>query len=649
MSCGELLPNMVKGASGQGGVNQLGGVFVNGRPLPEPIRRKIVELSHSGVRPCDISRQLRVSHGCVSKILGRYYETGSIKPGVIGGSKPKVATPNVVTKIEDYKQENPSIFAWEIRDRLLQENICDKNNVPSVSSINRIVRTRAQQRQKAIQEKAGFINPHIPLLPDPSTGLPVLSSEAFLPNGSSMGLITPHYGTLPTPGIIPQQPFITSLPAPPQGARMPPHFSHPVAAVAGGGVATADSTYMSGQLTQIPAYTPSDHAHITYGHGTVADQTAALHAKLPSHMQAHPQPNFTSSAANLQTGGCFVYSTNSSTLQAVASGNSSMTSQSGNATRLQAPVSSTSLPQAAVSPNGLCPCSPPTCQTASPSCRQGQGSEVPMAIDTANAHSPNMPVSSSDKAAMMSRSNSEEALAGFQKGGEQPEVDSSSESSDSGDHAPAATGAPPAFTVAQLHELERTFTAVPFPNQGHIQDLAHRLKLNQHQVQAWFNYQNAGARGWGPQRKSSGGNYSPHQADSHSMQPDHLKQGSWNPAAAASAHSMLPGSTAATVYANPPSTSADYRDYAVPVHTHTPPSTSIYSHLTQSGSGVAIPTTHGTALPQISENGIGTTTASSTWPVNYHHHMFSSFTNHQASMQSAVSTTRKSISPCSST
>ncbi|XP_077479564.1 paired box protein Pax-8 isoform X1 [Stigmatopora argus] len=132
-------------ARGHGGLNQLGGMFVNGRPLPEVIRQRIVDMAHQGVRPCDISRQLRVSHGCVSKILGRYYETGSIKPGVIGGSKPKVATPKVVDKIAEYKRQNPTMFAWEIRDRLLAEAVCDGDTVPSVSSINRIIRTKVQQ------------------------------------------------------------------------------------------------------------------------------------------------------------------------------------------------------------------------------------------------------------------------------------------------------------------------------------------------------------------------------------------------------------------------------------------------------------------------------------------------------------------------
>ncbi|KAG7241309.1 hypothetical protein INR49_025828 [Caranx melampygus] len=132
---------------GHGGVNQLGGVFVNGRPLPDVVRQRIVELAHQGVRPCDISRQLRVSHGCVSKILGRYYETGSIRPGVIGGSKPKVATPKVVDKIADYKRQNPTMFAWEIRDRLLAERVCDNDSVPSVSSINRYSTTSVAATQ----------------------------------------------------------------------------------------------------------------------------------------------------------------------------------------------------------------------------------------------------------------------------------------------------------------------------------------------------------------------------------------------------------------------------------------------------------------------------------------------------------------------
>ncbi|KAI0231899.1 Paired box pox-neuro protein, partial [Lamellibrachia satsuma] len=128
--------------SGQTGVNQLGGIFVNGRPLPDHVRRRIVEMALMGVRPCDISRQLLVSHGCVSKILSRFYETGTTKPGTIGGCKTKarVTTPLMVDCILRYKQDNPNIFAWEIRDRLIARRFCDQHSAPSVSSINRILR-----------------------------------------------------------------------------------------------------------------------------------------------------------------------------------------------------------------------------------------------------------------------------------------------------------------------------------------------------------------------------------------------------------------------------------------------------------------------------------------------------------------------------
>ncbi|CAG5074893.1 Similar to pax6a: Paired box protein Pax-6 (Danio rerio), partial [Cotesia congregata] len=139
---------------GHSGVNQLGGVFVGGRPLPDSTRQKIVELAHSGARPCDISRILQVSNGCVSKILGRYYETGSIRPRAIGGSKPRVATAEVVGKISLYKSECPSIFAWEIRDRLLQEG---------VSSINRVLRNLAAQKEQRQQQHHQHHQPGVPV------------------------------------------------------------------------------------------------------------------------------------------------------------------------------------------------------------------------------------------------------------------------------------------------------------------------------------------------------------------------------------------------------------------------------------------------------------------------------------------------------
>uniref|UniRef100_A0A8B9J0C1 Paired box 2 n=1 Tax=Amazona collaria TaxID=241587 RepID=A0A8B9J0C1_9PSIT len=150
-------------------------------PLPDVVRQRIVELAHQGVRPCDISRQLRVSHGCVSKILGRYYETGSIKPGVIGGSKPKVATPKVVDKIAEYKRQNPTMFAWEIRDRLLAEGICDNDTVPSVSSINRIIRTKVQQPFHPTPDGSGT--------GVTAPGHTIDVSEGSVPNGDSQSSV----------------------------------------------------------------------------------------------------------------------------------------------------------------------------------------------------------------------------------------------------------------------------------------------------------------------------------------------------------------------------------------------------------------------------------------------------------------------------
>ncbi|CAF1073335.1 unnamed protein product [Adineta ricciae] len=45
---------------GQGRINQLGGVFINGRPLPNHLRMKIIDMAAQGIRPCVISRQVLI-------------------------------------------------------------------------------------------------------------------------------------------------------------------------------------------------------------------------------------------------------------------------------------------------------------------------------------------------------------------------------------------------------------------------------------------------------------------------------------------------------------------------------------------------------------------------------------------------------------
>lgn len=130
---------------GQERVNQLGGVFVNGKPLPKALRIRIIQLARLGVRASDISRQLRISHGCVSKILNKFYETGSIEPGAIPSSRSREITPQITKKIEEFILDQPDMFSWEVRDRLLLEGVCVKANLPSMEAISQLLKSRSDR------------------------------------------------------------------------------------------------------------------------------------------------------------------------------------------------------------------------------------------------------------------------------------------------------------------------------------------------------------------------------------------------------------------------------------------------------------------------------------------------------------------------
>lgn len=97
-----------------------------------------------------------------------------------GGSKPRVSTPTVISKINAFKRQNGQLFAWEIREKLLEEGVCAEQSLPSVSSINRILRRRCSTPAKALQASEKRVPQCIEQIKAQKTPLNQLSRSSFL-------------------------------------------------------------------------------------------------------------------------------------------------------------------------------------------------------------------------------------------------------------------------------------------------------------------------------------------------------------------------------------------------------------------------------------------------------------------------------------
>ncbi|KAL9987083.1 hypothetical protein ACROYT_G001326 [Oculina patagonica] len=186
--------------AGPGRLNQLGGAYINGKPLPKEIRHEILALALQGFRPCDISRRLRITHGCISKLLSKYRKTGSIQPGGEGVGRPRVITPRIAQRILEYKKEQPRLFSWEIRDRLVREGLCSNESLPSLSSISRLLKNRDKLETgsgRTIQERSSNSYTIASILNLPCNGQSSSSISSSEPSSSlvSNGRIAEHIQT----------------------------------------------------------------------------------------------------------------------------------------------------------------------------------------------------------------------------------------------------------------------------------------------------------------------------------------------------------------------------------------------------------------------------------------------------------------------
>ena len=99
--------------------NFLGGFYQPGKPLPVFVREEIVDLYNNGVGVSEISRNTRVTKGAVHKVVQHFALHGTTQPFSCGGSQPILITDDVLEVIETWKLRKPSLYASEIRERLL--------------------------------------------------------------------------------------------------------------------------------------------------------------------------------------------------------------------------------------------------------------------------------------------------------------------------------------------------------------------------------------------------------------------------------------------------------------------------------------------------------------------------------------------------
>lgn len=91
----------------------------------------------------------------------------------------QVTTPDVEKKIEEYKRENPGMFSWEIRDKLLKDAVCDRNTVPS--GTKPISFSQRWNHQSATVTQGGSSQPRSPQLwRPPLQGPGTFTNQRFL-------------------------------------------------------------------------------------------------------------------------------------------------------------------------------------------------------------------------------------------------------------------------------------------------------------------------------------------------------------------------------------------------------------------------------------------------------------------------------------
>lgn len=132
--------------------NKEGGFFWPGKSIPGPTRKLIVDMYFKGNSYSIIAKETKVSASGCRKIVENFIQRETAEPSRNIYKTPSKVTDAVLTFIEYYVSEKPSVYLKEIQKQLVDDGVCNDRNVPGLVQIWRSIRKELNMTRKILDK-----------------------------------------------------------------------------------------------------------------------------------------------------------------------------------------------------------------------------------------------------------------------------------------------------------------------------------------------------------------------------------------------------------------------------------------------------------------------------------------------------------------
>ena len=131
-------------------INHAGGLYDNGRSLPQFIRERVLDLHHEGISQRGIAQELSTSRHFVQNVIRDYDATNASCQPLKSHKGHSVLTPNAIECIESEKLCKPSVYCTELQNRLVLDGVVHPADLPHASTISYFLRKKLLMTKKKI-------------------------------------------------------------------------------------------------------------------------------------------------------------------------------------------------------------------------------------------------------------------------------------------------------------------------------------------------------------------------------------------------------------------------------------------------------------------------------------------------------------------